>query len=122
MLFFLHFFPRKCGKNAAERERMATVTRTSVIDDIDGSDNAKTIRYSIGRSHYEIDLGPENTEKLYEALAPFIKKSRKATSGRETSRIDQTKVREWAKEQGIEISDRGRLPKGLEKQYREAHA
>lgn len=100
---------------------MATVTTTSVVDDFDKSPDAKTIRFSVERSHYEIDLKPENIEKLYEALAPFIKVARRASSVRTSARPDQQKVREWAKEQGIAVSDRGRLSLDLVKQYQEAH-
>jgi hypothetical protein len=31
-------------------------------------------------------------------------------------------VREWAKQQGIEVSERGRIPASVVSQYEEAHA
>jgi len=34
--------------------------------------------------------------------------------------IDTTAVRAWAKEQGIDIKDRGRVPVGIVTKYREA--
>lgn len=101
---------------------MATVTTRHVIDDLDGSQDASTIRFSIGRSFYEIDLCETNTEKLYEALQPFIKKARKSSAVRPTTRSEQTKIREWAKKNGIEVHDRGRLPKELVKQYHDAQS
>ncbi|MGW6659627.1 histone-like nucleoid-structuring protein Lsr2 [Rhodococcus sp. NPDC055024] len=100
---------------------MATVARTKVVDDLDGSDGAKTIRFSIARAQYEIDLSPENVDGLYEALAPFITKSRRVPARLVQARADQSAVREWARKQGIEVSARGRMRKGLEAQYREAH-
>lgn len=71
---------------------MATVTRTKVVDDLDGSDGAKTIRFSIARAQYEIDLTPENVDGLYEALAPFITKSRRVPARLVQARADQSAV------------------------------
>ncbi|MBM4574854.1 Lsr2 family protein [Rhodococcus hoagii] len=107
---------------------MATVTTTHVIDDIDGSTEATTIRFSVGRSHYEIDLSEENTDKLYEALQPFISKARKvsATTAAAPSRaarlrLEHAAIRQWAKENGINVNDRGRLPNDLIERYKAAH-
>jgi nucleoid-associated protein Lsr2 len=109
---------------------MATVTITQVVDDIDGTGDASTIRFSIGRSGYEIDLSEENTEKLYAALSPFIAKARKAPAAataaggkRATAhRGNQTAIREWARENGYEVSDRGRISNELNELYQAAHS
>jgi hypothetical protein len=34
--------------------------------------------------------------------------------------VDTAKVREWAKGQGIEVKDRGRVPAGIVEQYKTA--
>ncbi|WP_301851119.1 histone-like nucleoid-structuring protein Lsr2 [Rhodococcus pyridinivorans] len=104
---------------------MATVTTTHVIDDIDGTQGATTIRFSVGRSQYEIDLCEENADKLYEALGPFISKARKArpeTAKRDPDRIDQGLVRKWAQENGLAVNARGRVPNELVEQYKQAHS
>lgn len=103
---------------------MATVTTTQVIDDLDGTPGATTIRFSVGRSHWEIDLCEANTEQLYEALQPFISKARKAASGKAgtAQRPKQTLVREWAKLKGLPVSDRGRVSNDLVEQYRAEHS
>lgn len=107
---------------------MATVTTTQVVDDIDGTPGASTIRFSIGRSRYEIDLAESNTEKLYEVLSPFISKARKAAPAAGTSkRVDaqrpnQTAVREWAKKKKIAVNDRGRVSNELVEKYIAAHS
>lgn len=106
---------------------MATVTITQVIDDIDGSEGASTIRFSIDRSRYEIDLSEANAEKLYEALSPFISKARKAAgpaAPKRTAvhRTNQAEIREWARSNGFTVSDRGRISKEITELYREAHS
>lgn len=107
---------------------MATVTTTHVVDDIDGTDGASTIRFSIGRSRYEIDLSEENLEKLYEVLSPYISKARKDPSARGAGkrgaarRGDQTTIREWARENGIEVNARGRISNDLVERYNAAHS
>ena len=57
---------------------MAQQTTVRFIDDIDGSDAVGTVTFSLDNRAYEIDLSDENTDKLHEALAPFIEHGRKA--------------------------------------------
>lgn len=96
---------------------MATVQTTSVIDDLDGSSEAKPVRFSIEKSEYEIDLSSANIEQLYDVLSPFIVKARRVKKIGVERRVNDSQIREWAKSQGIDVSDRGRLPKGLREKY-----
>ncbi len=43
-----------------------------------------------------------------------------ARARRGASGVDTAKVREWAKGQGIEVKDRGRVPAGIVEQYKSA--
>src|SRR5215203_3175313 len=56
---------------------MAQQTTVRFIDDLDGSDAVGTVTFSLDNRSYEIDLSDENTDKLHEALAPFIEHGRK---------------------------------------------
>lgn len=63
----------------------------------------------------------------HNALEPFIAHARKVGGTRRAARgrrsagtIDTHAVRAWAKEQGIEIKERGRVPANIVAQYREA--
>jgi len=47
------------------------------IDDIDGSEAAQTVAFSLDGQHYEIDLGTRNIQRLHDVLAPFTSKARK---------------------------------------------
>jgi hypothetical protein len=98
---------------------MATVTRTFMVDDIDGSqDDVGTVQFALDNVSYEIDLSTANAARLREGLARFVEngkkmkhpQGRKATSrrgvppspwGREPARA----VREWARNNGVRRGD-----------------
>ena len=100
------------------------------LDDIDGSEAAETLRYGLDGASYEIDLNAEHAEKLRAALARFILKSRRigranpvpsrvrvATTPARVDRAQNQAVRDWARSKGIEVSDRGRIPRNVIDQY-----
>ena len=109
---------------------MAQKIQTLFVDDIDGSDAEGTIRFGLDGTDYEIDLSTAHAADLRQALAKFIEAGRKAPgSARRPARtgrkataasVDTTVVRAWAKEQGIDIKDRGRVPADVVVRYREA--
>lgn len=102
---------------------MAQKIQVLFEDDLDGSDAEGTVRFGLDGSDYEIDLNAGHANDLRKVYAPYIAKARKVTlSGRPTRRargssapsgINTTEVREWAKAQGIEVKDRGRVPAEL---------
>lgn len=55
---------------------MATVTIKKLIDDIDGSDADRTVKFTIGPRKYEIDLSHDNYRAFEEALKPWVDKAR----------------------------------------------
>jgi hypothetical protein len=78
---------------------------------------------------YEIDLSAEHAGALRRALAPFVGAARRSRAtgravrgGRRVaaSGLDTTEVREWAREQGIEVKDRGRIPAEVVARFKEA--
>lgn len=106
---------------------MARQVRVFLVDDIDGSPDARTIEFSLGRDSYTIDLTEKNIAKLETALAPFVEKaakgSRKASARRPAARrqTDNNAVRQWARENGRKVSDRGRIPADVVAAYEAAH-
>jgi len=117
---------------------MAQQTTVRFIDDIDGSDAVGTVTFSLDSRAYGIDLSDENTDKLHEALAPFIEHGRKAggrSGGRgrtrgqapmtetpaRSNREETHAIREWARQNGHAVNDRGRIPKSVLEAYRAAH-
>jgi Lsr2 len=106
---------------------MAQQIQTLFIDDIDGGDAAGTVRFALDGVEYEIDLSVEHTDELHTTLGKYVDHARKVGGARRGARgrrgagaIDTHKVREWAKERGIGIKDRGRVPANILAQYREA--
>jgi Lsr2 len=106
---------------------LAQKIQTLFVDDIDGSEAEGTVRFGLDGVDYEIDLSVAHSEELHKALAPYIAHARKTGGTRRAARgrriagaIDTHKVREWAKEQGIEIKDRGRVPADIMEKYRQA--
>ena len=101
---------------------MATKTIVSVVDDIDGSENAETVKFTFGSAEYEIDLARKNRDALAAALSPFIAAARSSSRGggrRSASRADDDSaaIRAWAAENGIEVSHRGRIPRAVRERY-----
>ena len=49
-------------------------------DDINGSEPAKTVHFSLDGKAYEIDLSEQNAAALRDALAPWIAAARRASA------------------------------------------
>jgi hypothetical protein len=102
---------------------MAQKIQTLFIDDLDGGEAEGTVRFGLDGTGYEIDLSVAHAKALREAVQQYIAAGRKVTTatrpGRGNSRRatngdpNPTAVREWAKSQGIEVKDRGRVPSDL---------
>ena len=109
---------------------MAQKIQTLLIDDLDGSEAEGTVRFGLDGTEYEIDLNAEHAQALRDALARYVRAARRAgggarrpaRSGRRASAggLNTTEVREWAKAQGIEVKDRGRVPAELVARFKAA--
>jgi hypothetical protein len=110
---------------------MAKQTTVTITDDLDGSTNAKEVSFSLNGQNYLIDLSAKNQAALEKALKPYIAKateqgrrSSRGKTGRSSSRAKSntnlTAVREWAKNNGYQVSDRGRISADVLKAYEAA--
>ena len=107
---------------------MAQRTQVLYVDDIDGSEAEGTVRFGFGGTDYEIDLNKKHSDQFNEAVGPFIAAARKVPSSRKpakstarTARHDLSDVRAWARDQGIKVSTRGRIPADVLAKYNAAH-
>jgi len=107
---------------------MATTVSVVITDDLDGSVNAKTVSFGLDGMSYEIDLGEKNRAKLEKDFAPYvdaarrISRSRRPASPRPTGpRIDRAQIRAWAKDNGMKVSERGRISAEVMQQYEAVH-
>lgn len=104
---------------------MAQKVSVELVDDLDGSPADQTISYAFDGKEYEIDLSDSNVERFRKALEPFVSASRSGRRARRGGRrssagYDASEVREWAKKNGLEISDRGRIPSNILEKWRAA--
>ncbi len=120
---------------------MAQRVVVQLTDDLDGKaipdGKGETVRFSVDRQDYEIDLGEKNAKALRDALSPYVSAARRTSgasrggggrsrAGRAASSpsrdYDPKAVRAWAEQQGLEVSQRGRVPAELVTKYQEANA
>src|SRR5215471_15838389 len=109
------------------RFEMAQRVTVALEDDLDGGPADETVRFAFGGADYEIDLSKRNAVAFRKKLAPFVEHARRAgraqarRPGRTAaSRQRSGDIRAWAKDHGIAVSERGRIPAGVVEQYQAA--
>lgn len=119
---------------------MATMTTVTIVDDLDGTDAGETVAFGLDGASYEIDLTDKNAKKLRDSLANYIAHARRVDGGRRSTRgrergaartgragrgtpdREQTAaIREWARANGHEVSERGRLSAAVLEAFDAAH-
>lgn len=103
---------------------MAQQVSVTISCDICGSTkDARTRTISLDGQAREIDLCGKDgqaLDKVAGKYAPYARKVRRTpTNGRRTvsDRQRSADVRAWAKSKGYEVSDRGRIPESIEREY-----
>ena len=106
---------------------MAQQKSVTLIDDLDGGKAAETITFGLDGASYEIDLSKKNASRFRRQIAPYIEHARKAGRGQRrrpvragSSRERSGDIRAWAKDHGIAVSERGRIPASVIEQYEAA--
>jgi hypothetical protein len=109
---------------------MAQKVHVVLVDDLDQGEADETITFGLDGTNYEIDLSAENADNLRAALAQYVGVARKAAGSsrstrarRTSSRVDSdtARIREWARSEGIPVSDRGRIKADIRERYYAAH-
>ncbi|WP_256106857.1 Lsr2 family protein [Streptomyces sp. ODS05-4] len=112
---------------------MAQKVQVLLVDDLDGGDADETVTFALDGKSYEIDLTTANADKLRGLLKPYTKGGRR-TGGRSAGARggkaraasggspDTAKIRAWAKENGYDVNDRGRVPAHVKQAYESANA
>ncbi|MDR2256213.1 MAG: Lsr2 family protein [Arthrobacter sp.] len=111
---------------------MAEIQTTQLINDLTGKpldrENHTRIQFSVDGKHYQIDLDHEGAELFHESIREFVenaapvKADRKARVSRPSAGSgEQTKMREWAKANGYEVAERGRIPASIQEAYAAAN-
>ena|SRR5436190_84380 len=107
--------------------KLATKIAVELEDDLEGGPADETVRFGLDGSEYEIDLNKKNIRAFRKQVAPYVERARKAGRGprRRTGRTSANRgrssdIRVWAKNKGIPLNARGRIPAGVAEQYEAA--
>jgi hypothetical protein len=116
---------------------MAQKVTVQLVDDLDGSqsNDISTVTFGLDGATYEIDLTEANADNLRKSLEEFATHARRtggrlkrgtasaAPSGSATGNHEQAQaIREWARRNGHEVSNRGRIPASLLEAFEAAQA
>lgn len=110
---------------------MAQHFQMRYTDDIDGTDlgdKASTLFFAFDGKEYSIDLSDENADTFREVMAPYIEAGQRVTGKTKSARKSTIKasgdtkaIRDWARDNGHDISDRGRIPATVMEAYAAAN-
>jgi hypothetical protein len=130
---------------------MAQKVVVSLVDDLDSSEADETVEFGLDGATYEIDLSEANAAALRDKLADFVAHARRSggrrrsgsasapaggrrsggsgggsggSGGRGRAAVDREQnqaIREWARKQGMTVSERGRIPSEVSEAYHRAH-
>lgn len=109
---------------------MARETVTRLVDDLEGNTAERTVAFGWEGTAYEIDLNKKNIAAFTKAIQPYVDAGRRArsTSGRgrrgRSGASDRTRlqeIRDWARANGHQVSDRGRIASTTVEAYDAAH-
>jgi hypothetical protein len=99
---------------------MAQKVHIVLEDDLDGSPATETVSFGLDGKTYEIDLNDKNAGKLRDALAQYVgagrsvggarRGGRKSASSATNQGPSAREVRDWARSNGFDVPDRGRIP------------
>lgn len=122
---------RRTGTGMAQRVEVV------LTDDLDGSVATHTVRFAVNGDNFEIDLNDTHAAEFQAALVPYLSHGRKIAdkpSGKRRSRggksaaaradltMDESPevVRAWAKANGMDVSERGRIKNEVFEAFRAA--
>ena len=102
---------------------MARRVVLQLTDDLSGADipagRGETVTFSLDGRSFEIDLTAKNANALRRALRPYIDAGR-LTNGTRRRPVVRTRVaadnhtvKQWARANGYQVRDRGRIPNAI---------
>jgi len=111
---------------------MAQKVHIVLEDDLDGSEATETVSFALDGTSYEIDLNEENATKLRDALSVYVGHGRRVTGGARRGRkstgggsstggASAKEIRDWARANGHDVPERGRIPADVRSAYEAAN-
>jgi hypothetical protein len=106
---------------------MAQRVNVVLVDDIDGTDASETVGFALDGVDYEIDLSDEHAAELREALSLYVGHGRRTGGRRRSGKRAQSSsssegataadIRAWARENGWDVPERGRVSAEVREAY-----
>ncbi len=103
---------------------MAQKTKVVLIDDVDGGEANETVTFGLDGVTYEIDVSATHAAQLRDSLAGWVASGRRVGGRSKTgtrkatgSGEDTSAIRNWAKENGHQVSERGRISANIREAY-----
>ena len=122
---------------------MAQRVNVVLVDDIDGSDAAETVSFAMDGIDYEIDLSDKHAAELRDAVSLYVGHARRIGGRRKGNRrsgsgaggsggtggsggsggsgASAADIRAWARENGYEVPERGRVSAEVREAYAAAN-
>jgi hypothetical protein len=108
---------------------MAQKIHIVLEDDLVGGEATDTVTFGLDGTSYEIDLNDKNAGKLRDALAPYVGHGRKVgtaprrgrKSAASTDGPSAREIREWARSNGHDVPERGRVSADVRAAYEAAN-
>jgi hypothetical protein len=110
---------------------MAQRVNVVLVDDIDGADAAETVSFALDGVDYEIDLSDKHAAQLRNAVSLYVGHARRTGGRRKSGRrasaatpdggASAADVRAWARENGWDVPERGRVSAEVREAYAAAN-
>jgi hypothetical protein len=110
---------------------MVQKTVVTVVCDLphDGEiEGNETVSFSVDGTAYEIDVCSTHAKELHHSFSSYVEHARRVSGGgrrRKTrsgpGRERSSEIRQWARERGDKVSERGRIPASIIQEYEATH-
>ena len=113
---------------------MAQRVNVVLVDDLDGSDAVETVSFALDGVDYEIDLSEKHAAELRNAVSLYVGHGRRTGGRRKSGRrgsapasgpadggASAADIRTWARENGWDVPERGRVSADVREAYAAAH-
>lgn len=94
-----------------------------LVDDLDGSKAAETVRFGFDGGRYEIELSARNAKRFRKLVGEYVPHARRAPNGHPRPRAGRDRqrrnsdIRAWATANNIAIAPVGRIPAAVIARY-----
>lgn len=100
---------------------MSQTLLVTTTDDLDGTEGAATVKFSLDGHVYEIDLTDRHAAEFRSALGPYAASARPVRASQAkrpvADRERAVKVRSWARSNGYDVGSKGRIPAYVEEAF-----